>query len=165
MKCHEIFAQCSTPFVDQILTQILEREKLVYKAAMQNLAKRQKLRPVYIERKPRPERHLWLQRTLSRKMSDDVATQLLQIWLLEAHRDLICDFLDNLKIPHDGKGVVENLPEAPSKEALLIAVEQLLTKYPSEVVAVYLHAFQGMDDAGWPALDEILESHPKLRLG
>ena len=72
---------------------------------IQNLASRRKLRPVFIERKPRPERHLWLQQALSLKSADDIAMQVLQIWLLGAQREMICEFLDSLGIAHDGKGV------------------------------------------------------------
>ncbi len=165
MKCHQIFAQCSPAFVDQLLSRVLEQEKPVYKAAMQNLAARLKLRPIYLERKPKTERHRWLQQALSRKSSDDVATQLLQIWLLGSQRDLICDFLDGLKIPHDGKGVVETLPPAPSREELHATIDRLLAKYPREAVSVYLHAFQAMDEDAWPTLDEVLASEPRLLLG
>ncbi len=165
MKCHQIFAQCSAAFVDQLLSRVLEREKPAYKAAVQSLAVRQRLRPVYVERKPKLERHLWLQKALSRKSSDDISAQLLQIWLLDSQRDLICDFLDGLKIPHDGKGVVETLPPAPPKEELLATIDQLLAKYPPETVAVYLHAFQAMDEGAWPTLEEVLDSEPRLRLG
>jgi len=45
---------------------------------------------------------------LSRKPADDVAVQTLQIWLLGAQKDLICQFLDALEIPHDGKGLLIN---------------------------------------------------------
>jgi hypothetical protein len=165
MKCHEIFGRCSPTFVDQLLNEVLEREKPVYKAALENLAIRQKLRPVFVERKPKPERHAWVQRALSRKSADDLAMQVLQIWLLGAHRDLICDFLDSLQIPHDGKGVVDTLPPARSKEALVSAIDYLLSKYSHEPVAVYLHAFQAMDDAGWKELAELLATDPRLKLG
>ena len=142
-----------------------DKEKAVYKAAIQNLAAQWKLRPVFVERKPKMERHLWLKRALSRKPADDFAIQVLQIWLLGAQRDLICAFLDQLEIPHDGKGVVDNLPPEPSRDRLEHAVNALLQKHPPEVVAVYLNAFQAMDDQGWRGLDQILETDGRLALG
>ena len=143
---------------------LLEREKPVYKAIIQNIASRRKLRPIFIERKPKSERHLWLQQALSQKSSDDLAIQLFQIWLLGAHREMICDFLDLLGIKHDGKGVVDDLPSEPSREALAGAITKLLEKHAREIVAVYLHAFQATDETGWSTLDEILSTDPRIAL-
>lgn len=164
-KCHEIFERCSPELVNDIFVHLLEKEKAVYKAAIQNIAAQRKLRPVFVARKPKLERHLWLKQALSRKPADDYAIQILQIWLLGAHRDLICEFLDQLHIPHDGKGVVESLPQEPSAEQLKLAIDGLLAKYPAEVVTVYLHAFQAMDDHGWKALDDLLQKDDRLVLG
>jgi hypothetical protein len=118
MKCYEIFARLSPELTNEVFAHLIENEKLVYKAMIPNIATRRKLRPVFIERKPREERHVWLKQALSVKSADDIATQLLQIWLLGAHRQMICDFLDLLGIKHDGKGVVDNLPAAPQGAAL-----------------------------------------------
>jgi hypothetical protein len=143
---------------------LLEHEKPVYKAMIQNIASRRKLRPIFIERKPKRERHLWLQQALSTKSSDDLAIQLFQIWLLGAHREMICNFLDLLEIKHDGKGVVDDLPPEPTREALTGTIGKLLEKHSREVVAIYLHAFQAMDETGWSTLDEILSGDPRVAI-
>ena len=44
------------------------------------------------------------------------------------------------------------------------AVEALLAKYPHETVAVYLHAFSGMEGVQWPNLDELLLTDARLKL-
>jgi hypothetical protein len=165
LKCYEIFERSSPELINDIFTHLHDKEKAVYKAAIQNLAAQWKLRPVFIERKPKVERHLWLKRALSRKPADEFAIQVLQIWLLGAQRELICEFLDQLGIPHDGKGVVDNLPPEPGRDRLERAVNALLEKHPPEVVAVYLNAFQAMDDQGWSGLDQILGSDSRLALG
>src|ERR1700759_4240294 len=139
MKCYEIFSKLSPELTNEIFAYLLESEKPVYKAMIQNIASRRKLRPVFIERKPKNERHLWLQQALSLKSADDIAIQLLQIWLLGAQREMICQFLDSLGIEHDGKGVVENLPSQPSREKLEATLTSLLEKRPPEVVTLYLH--------------------------
>jgi hypothetical protein len=150
--------------MNAVFTFLFEHEKPVYKAMIQNIASRRKLRPIFIERKPKNERHVWLQQALSLKSSDDLAIQLFQIWLLGAHREMICDFLDLLGIKHDGKGVVDDLPPEPTREALTEATAKLLEKHPREVVAVYLHAFQAMDETGWSTLDEVLAADPRVGL-
>jgi hypothetical protein len=164
MKCYEIFSKLSPELTNEIFGYLLESEKAVYRAIIQNVASRRKLRPVFIERKPRNERHAWLQQALSIKGADDLATQLFQIWLLGAHREMICEFLDSLAIAHDGKGVVENLPSEPPVEQLSKTISKLLENHSPEVVAVYLHAFQAMDDTGWSVLNDLLANDPRLVL-
>jgi hypothetical protein len=165
MKCHEIFSRLSPQLTNEIFAHLIEHEKPVYKAMIQNIATRRKLRPVFIERKPKTERHIWLRQALSMRGADDIATQLLQIWLLGAHRQMICDFLDSLGIKHDGKGVVDSLPAEPAREALTDTITKLLEGRSAEVVAVYLHAFQAMDETGWSTLDEVLANDARVALG
>ena len=149
----------------QIFTFLHTEQKPVYKAAIQGLANQRNLRSVFVERKPPAERFPWMQAALSRKMSDSLASHLLQAWLLGANKQMLCDFLDAMEIKHDDDGTVEDLPAAPAKEKIAGAVAQLLAKYPAETVAVYLHAFRDMDSAvQWPALDEILAEEPRLQL-
>jgi hypothetical protein len=102
---------------------------------------------------------------LSRKPAEDIAAQTLQIWLLGAQKDLIRQFLDALEIPHDGKGFVDQLPPEPSGEKLKAAVDQLVEQYRPEIVAIYLHLFQTMDDVAWRGLEGILTGDPRLKIG
>jgi phenylpyruvate tautomerase PptA (4-oxalocrotonate tautomerase family) len=165
MRSHEIFQQMSPALAAQIFTFMQMEQKPVYKAAIQGLANQRNLRGVFIERKPPAERFPWMQAALARRVSDSLASHLLQAWLLGANKQMLCDFLDAMEIKHEEDGTVEELPSAPPKEKIAAAVSQLLAKYPAETVAVYLHAFRDMDSAvQWPALDEILTEEPQLRL-
>ena len=84
--------------------------------------------------------------------------------MLAAQKQMLSDFLDALGIAHDDDGTVEDLPECPPKEKITAAVAQLLKKYPTEAVAIYLHAFRDMDSTvQWPALNEILDEMPELQ--
>src|ERR1700746_1063217 len=104
MTSYEIFGHCSSQLANEIFVYLQEKEKPVYRAVILNLANQRKLKP---------ERHTWLQQALARKPADDLATQVLQIWLLGAQQPLICQFLDALEIKHDGQGVVhEFAPES-----------------------------------------------------
>ena len=166
MKSHEIFQQMSPALAAQIFTFLQTEQKPVYKAAIQGLANQRNLRGVFVERKPPAERFPWMQAAFARKISDSLASHVLQAWLLEANKEMLCDFLDALEIKHSEDGTVDDLPAEMPKEKIASAVEKLLGKYPAESVAVYLHAFHEMDSAvKWPALDEILEQEPRLRLG
>jgi hypothetical protein len=164
MTSYEIFGRCSSQLANGIFVYLQEKEKPVYRAVIQNLANQRKLRPVFIERKPKPERHIWLQQALARKPADDLATQVLQIWLLGAQQPLICQFLDALQIKHDGKGVVDQLPPEPEPEKLQSAVDLVLQNHSPDVVTIYLNLFLMMDDAGWKRLGEMLETDARLNL-
>lgn len=166
MKSHELFEKMSPARATQIFAFLQKEQQPVYKAAIQGLANQRNLRPVFIERKPPNERFPWLQAALSRKVSDALAAHLLQAWLLGANKQMLCDFLDSLGIAHDDDGTVEQIPSSPTKETIAAAVDQLLTKYPAESVAIYLNAFRDMDSAAsWPPLTELLHEDERLRLG
>jgi hypothetical protein len=120
---------------------------------------------VFVERKPRVERFAWIKDALGRKQNEPVAANLLQIWLVSRHPKMLCDFLDSLGIEHDDNGTVDHMPPQPEKPALEAAAAVLLEKYESAIVAVYLHAFQALDETGWPLLNEVIAADPRLQLG
>ena len=166
MKSYEIFERMSPAVAAEIFTFLQKEQKPVYKAALQGLANQRNLRAVFIERKPPAERFPWMKTALGRSRSDALASHILQAWLFGANKQMLCDFLDGLKIEHDADGTVKEIPPAPSKEVISSAVSGLLDKYSAETVAIYLHAFRDMDSAAqWPPLDEILAEDPRLELG
>jgi hypothetical protein len=77
---------------------------------------------------------------------------------------MLVDFLDALGLAHK-EGVVEELPKSMDDAKLQAAVDILLGKYPSELVAIYLNAFSEMNEVEWPNLKQMLESNPRLQLG
>ena len=165
MKSHEIFQHMSPALAAEIFTFLQTEQKPVYKAAIQGLANQRNLRGVFVERKPPAERFPWMQTAFARKISDSLASHVLQAWLLGANKEMLCDFLDALEIKHSEDGTVDELPKDVPKEKLAAAANRLLEKYPAEKAAVYLHAFRDMDSTvQWPALDEILSEEPRLKL-
>jgi hypothetical protein len=164
MRSHEIFQHMSPALAAQIFTFLQTEQKPVYKATIQGLANQRNLRGLFIERKPPAERFPWMQAAFSRKISDSLASHVLQAWLLGANKQMLCDFLDAMEIKHADDGTVEDLPPAPPKEKIAAAVSGLLEKFPAESVAVYLHAFRDMDSTvQWPSLDEVLADEPRLK--
>jgi hypothetical protein len=164
LTSHELLGFMSPPLALDILTYAYETDKPLYRASLGAVAEARKLRPVFLERQPRPQRHAAMLATLARPALDLVAGNLIRTWLLKKHKQMLADFLDALGIPHQD-GVVEDLPAAMDDAKLRAAVEVLLGKYPPEVVAVYLHAFSEMNTVGWPPLKTMLESDPRLQLG
>jgi len=128
------------------------------------VADARKLRPVFLERQPRSQRHTTMIATLNRPNLEMISGTLLRTWLVKKYKDMLVDFLNALGIEHE-EGVVEGLPESMDSEKLKSAVETLLAKYPHEVVAVYLNAFNDMNEANWENLKEMLEGDSRLVLG
>ena len=164
LKPHEIFARMPPAVGAGLFAYLQEEENALYRATIETLAKQRKLRTVFIERKPRNDRYAWLQANVGKAQNDGISAHLLQIWLVGAQAKLLCDFLDALGIAHDENGTIESLPPAPPKADIAKAVETVMTKHEPGVVAVYLHAFQAMDDAGWSTLEELLAEDARLKL-
>ena len=165
MKAHEIFQRMSPDLTGRILEHFHANERAGYRAAIEQLAPLQKLRPVFVLRRPKSEQFTWVRNALSRKGSDLLAANLLQVWLVGTQTPLLCAFLDALGIAHDERGMIEQLPPAPTDDALRAAIDGLLAAYDPEVVAVYLQAFVATDDTPWPNLVSLLETDPRLQPG
>jgi hypothetical protein len=164
LSSHELFGFMSPALANDILGYIFESDKKTYKATLNAVAEARKVRPVFLERHSRVERHALMMATLSRPSSEIIAGGLLRAWLMQKQNAMLVDFLDALGLPHE-KGVVEGLPETMADDKLKGAVETLLAKYPHETVALYLNAFNGMNEANWANLKAMLEADPRLQLG
>jgi hypothetical protein len=162
MTAIEIFGLMSAPQASEILNWLLEHDREAYRSCAGMLATRRKLRPVFVERKPREERNGWMREALSKPANADLALEILQVWVLGKNQRMVCDFLDALGIEHDGKGLIEDLPAEPEVSKVSSALEHLLSKYPPAEVSIYLHLFAGMDESAWPTLKELLASHPSF---
>lgn len=154
----------SPALANEILNFAYESDKPVYKATMGGVAQALRVRPVYLERQPRAQRHVSMIQILSRPGLDAVAGGLLRAWLLKKHKGMLVDFLNALEIKNED-GVVDDLPESMDDAKLKAAIEAVLAKHPHEAAAVYLNAFNEMNQANWANLKGILESDPRLQLG
>jgi hypothetical protein len=162
---HEIVARTSPEMAEQLFAFLHDKERKLYRATIETLAKQRKFRPVFIEQMPKPKRHAWMKEALGRASNSAVAAHLLQIWFVGEHAKVLCDFLDSLGIKHDDNGTIEQLPPSPDKAALRKAVDDLMSKHDPALVTIYLHAFQALDDAGgWSGLEELLGEDERLKL-
>jgi hypothetical protein len=164
LTSHELIGFMSPALALEILTYAYESDKQLYRAVLAAVAEARKVRPVFLERQPRAQRHAAMLGTLARPALDMVTGNLIRTWLLKKHNAMLVDFLDALGIAHK-EGVVENLPAAMDDAKLHSAVETLLAKHPPEVVAVYLNAFNDMNEVEWPNLKTLLETEKRLQLG
>lgn len=164
LTSHELLGFMSPSLALEILTYAYESDKPVYRATLTAVAEARKLRPVFLERQPRAQRHAAMLATLTRPALELVTGNLIRTWLLKKYNPMLADFLDALGIPHK-EGVVEELPKTMDDTKLRAAVDALLAKYPPETVSVYLHAFNDMNEVEWPGLKTMLDSDPRLQLG
>ncbi len=166
MQAHELFSKMSPALAAEILGHAQETAKPTFRVAVETLASQQRLRAVFVERKPKPERYAWLARALGRPAGNLIAVNLLQAWLVGAQAPMLADFCDALGIPHDGKGSITDVPPCPGPEVVRAAVDALLEKgHAPERVAIYLHCFLGMDPAAWAPLAAVLDQDERLRVG
>ncbi len=164
LKSHELIGFMSQGLATEILSYAYESDKPLYRATLSAVAEARHLRPVFLERQPRTQRHATMLATLSKPSLEVVTANLIRTWLLKKHNALLVDFLDALGIPHK-EGVVEDLPATMDDAKLRSAVDAVLAKHPPEVVAVYLNAFDEMNEVKWPNLDAMLAGDKRLQLG
>lgn len=164
LTSHELIGFMSPALAAEILNYAYDSDKPLYRAVLAAVVEARKLRPVFLERQPRTQRHTDMLATLARPALDAVTGNLIRAWLLKKYKTLLMDFLDALGIPHK-EGVVEELPASMDDAKLRSAVDTVLAKYPPEVVAVYLNAFNDMNEVEWPNLKTLLETEKRLQLG
>lgn len=164
LKSHELLGFMSPALAAEILGYAFESEKPTYRATLKAVADARHLRTVFLERQPKTQRHAAMLATLTRPALDPVAGNLIRTWLVKKYKSMLVDFLNALGIENE-EGVVEDLPPGVENEKLKGAVDGLLARYPHEAVAVYLNAFNDMNEANWANLKALLETDPRLQLG
>jgi hypothetical protein len=162
LTSHELFGFMSPALALEILESAFANDKEIYRATVAAVAQARRVRPIFLERQPRKERHHDILSSLSRPALEQAAAMLLRGWLLKQHKSLLVDFLDALGLTHKD-GVVEDLPATMEDAKLKPAIETVLARHPPQVVALYLHAFSGMNDTKWDYLDNFLRTDPRVQ--
>ena len=164
LTSHELFGFMSPTLANEIITFTFENEKPAYRATLNAVAESRHVRPVFLERQPKPQRHATMASSLAKPTLEVAASNLIRTWLIKKHKSMLVDFLNALDIKNE-EGVVDDLPKSMDDAKLKTAVDGLLDKYPPEAVAVYLNAFNDMNEANWPNLKSLLETDSRLQLG
>lgn len=159
---HELIGFMSPKMANQILEETQTNNREVYRALVASMAQAQKMRPVFIGRQPKERRHKNFVQMLSRTGAEEHAGNLIRGWLFKEHKDVLTDFLGKLGIEHE-EGMVDDLPESISDDALNAAVDLLIEKYDRELVAVYLTAFNASNENRWGNLDALLAEDERLQ--
>lgn len=164
LNSHELLGFMSPTLAAEILTYAHEADKPLYRTTLAAVAEARKVRPVFLERQPRTQRHASMLTTLTKPHLELITANLIRTWLLKKYTPMLGDFLDALGITHKD-GVVDDLPKEMEDGKLKAAIDTLLARYPHEVIAVYLNAFNQMNEVEWGNLKTMLESDSRLQLG
>ena len=159
---HELIGFMSPKMANRILEDTQANNREVYRTLVASMAQAQKMRPVFIGRQPKERRHKSFVQMLSRAGSEEHAGNLIRGWLFKEHKDVLTGFLGKLGIEHE-EGMVDDLPESISDDALNAAVDLLIEKYDRELVAVYLTAFNASNENRWGNLDALLAEDERLQ--
>src|SRR5512137_2380370 len=122
LTSHELLGFMSPALALEILTFVYETDKPLYRATLSAVAEARKLRPVFLERQPKPQRHQAMIASLCRPALETVTNTLLRGWLLKKHKTMLTDWLDSLGIKHED-GVVEEIPPTMDDAKLTAAVD------------------------------------------
>ncbi len=141
-----------------------ETHKKLYRSAVDALSKHMGLRSHLVLEMPKVERHAEWQRLLGYPQLEPLSFNFLCHWLIESQSPLLVAWLDALGVPHDGHGVVETFPPAPSQAALKKALDAVLAKFDAKTVSIYLRTFNEIDGVNWADLDALIAEDPRLAL-
>jgi hypothetical protein len=164
MSAHEILKTLPDQRGLAILDSIRTIDPNAFKVVLLTLAERRRLRPVFVQKKPRSEQAAWILKNLRLRSEDHVAEHVLQLWLVKTQEEMIVRFLDVAEIDHDGEGMVDELPETLDTEKVKAAADLLFEKFDHPLVTLYLTVFQLQRPGGWPEIAAILEEDPRATL-
>ena len=163
LKCHELIGFMPPALAGEIVEYLYENEKPAYQVVLAAVAEANRVRPVFLQRKPRAKRHVDMLNSLSRPRMEEAAATLLREWLVKAEKAMLIEFLDDLGIEHED-GIVEEFPEEVDDEKLKEAVERLLSKHSPEKVCVYLNTVRSTSGVQWKNLDNLLADDERLQI-
>lgn len=162
LTSHELFGFMPPALAADILEHAHTNDRDLYRATLTAVANARKVRPVFLDKQPRPTRHAGMIAYLSRPGLELAAGTILRGWLLKAHKSVLADFLDGVGIAHKD-GVVDDLPESVDDARLKSAVDALLARHAADVVKVYLHSFNTMNESQWKNLEALLKDDARLQ--
>src|SRR5208282_5203016 len=104
LTSHELFGFMSPALAAEIVEFAHESDKPLYKATLAAVAEMRKVRPVFLERQPRPQRNAALLARPAQPVLEPAAGNLIRGCLVNRQRGLLAHFLDVLEFKHE-KGV------------------------------------------------------------
>jgi hypothetical protein len=164
MKAYQMLAAIQPDLFTEILTHLHTNHRPAYLMVMNTLATQRRLRPIFLQKKTKQQQFVWLTEQLRIKPNNEVAEQVVQLWLLKGQQKMLGTFLDAVGIEHK-EGEVDTLPETISEAKGKAGIDALLAEFSADRAALYLHMFQMQSPNGFDGLAKAIAAEPKLQLG
>jgi hypothetical protein len=164
LPTHTLWPLLPPALANEILLSVQKTNKKLYRTALEVMAPRMGVRvPILIEM-PKAQRHATWVQILGHPQMEVLSFNIVSTWLIETQTPMLCAWLDSLGIAHGPNGCADEFPEEPGADAIKKGVDTLLEKFDPTLVAIYLRAFNCIDETRWAALDELISSEPRLAL-
>src|ERR1700691_4623917 len=160
---HTIWPTLPPELANDILLAVQKSNKKLYRTAVEIMAPRMGVRVPTLLETPKVQRHSAWIRILAQPEMEVLSFNLLSAWLIESRRPMLCAWLDALGIEHGANGCADNFPPQPDAALIKKSVDLLLQQFDSQIVGIYLRAFNQIDETRWAVLDDILRDEPRLQ--
>jgi len=96
LTSHELLGFMSPVLAKEILSYIFESDKPAYRATLTAVAEAKHVRPVFLERQPRDQRHTTMLSALTKPNLEAAAAAFIRAWLVQKNAQMLIDYLNAL---------------------------------------------------------------------
>jgi len=160
---HALWPVLPPTLANEILISVQKSNKKLYRTALEVMAPRMGIRVPTLVELPKTQRHATWVQILARPEMEVLSFNIISTWLVETQRPMLCAWLDALGIEHAENGCADVFPPQPAAELMKKGVDLLLKQFDPLIVAIYLRAFNRIDETQWPDLDKILSTDERLQ--
>jgi len=157
MKPNQIFAAMPQDRCEHVMSQISEASPDAFKQIVQSAAIALKFRPQYLLKQPASSQIRSLRRVLARVGSGRLAEELLAIYFLKCHLELLTEWLDLLGLKHEEGILQDDVIESPDPSEVEKHVATFRSVSEDEDRELLLQTFSAQAAIDWPALDALVE--------
>jgi len=157
MKPNQIFAAMSQDRCEHVMSQIAEASPGEFKQIVMSVAIALKFRPQYLLKQPTVSQIRSVRRALARVGSSQLAEELLAIYFLKCHLELLTEWLDLLGLKHEEGILQDEVIESPDPSDLEKHVATFRAVSKDEDRELLLQVFSAQAAIDWPALDALVE--------
>ncbi len=157
MKPNQIFAAMPQDRCEHVISQISETSPDTFKQIVMSAAIALNFRPQYLLKQPASSQIRSLRRALARVASGRLAEELLAIYFLKCHLELLTEWLDLLGLKHEEGILQDDVIESPDPSDLQKHVATFRAVSEDADRELLLQTFSAQTVIDWPALDVLVE--------
>ena len=158
MKPNQIFVAMDPDRCEHVMSQISKASPDAYRQIVMSAAMALNFRPQYLLKQPASSQIRSLRRVLTRVGSSQLAEELLAIYFLKCHLELLTEWLDLLGLKHEEGVLQDDDVESPDPSDLQKHVATFRAVSDDADRELLLQTFSAQAAIDWPALDSLLEA-------